>query len=97
MKAGDGEPRRWRKYLYYHFYDDGGEHNVSKHDGVSDKRYKLIHFYEDGVWELYDLAADKNELDNIYGKPGTEEITAQLKEKLVALQKQYGEEQFIAE
>ena len=49
------------------------------------------------MWELYDLTADKNELNNIYGQPGTEELTAQLKEKLVALQKLYGEEQFIAE
>ena len=59
--------------------------------------HKLIHFYEDNVWELFDLRADKHELNNIYGKPGTEEITALLKEKLVNLQKQYNEEEFIAQ
>ena len=60
-------------------------------------RYKLIHFYEDGVWELFDLENDRHELNNIYGQSGTEDIVAQLKEKLANLQKLYGEEQFIAE
>ena len=69
---------------------------MKRHLGVRTETHKLIHFYEDNVWELYDLRADKNELNNIYGQPGTEEVTAQLKEKLVVLQKQYGEEQFIA-
>ena len=63
---------------------------------VRTEQYKLIHFYEDNVWELYDLAADKNELNNIYGKPGTEAVTADLKAKLVKLQEQYGEQEFIA-
>ena len=86
-----------RDGIYYHYYEYPDEHAVKRHLGVRTERYKLIHFYEDGVWELYDLENDKHELNNIYGKPGTEEVTAQLKEKLIVLQKRYGEEQFIAE
>ena len=86
-----------RDGVYYHYYEYPDEHAVKRHLGVRTEQYKLIHFYEDGVWELYDLAADKHELNNIYGKPGTETVTAQLKEKLVKLQQQYGEQQFIAE
>ena len=86
-----------RDGIYYHYYEYPDEHAVKRHLGVRTERYKLIHFYEDGVWELFDLENDKHELNNIYGKPGTEEITAQLKDKLVVLQKRYGEEQFIAE
>ncbi|MDP4128824.1 MAG: sulfatase, partial [Bacteroidota bacterium] len=45
-------PGNWRKSLYYHYYDAGGEHNVAKHVGVRTDRYKLIWFYENNEWEL---------------------------------------------
>ena len=70
---------------------------VKKHYGVRTDRYKLIHFYDDvDVWELYDLENDPSEMDNIYGKEGTETITEQLKKRLAELQKQYGEEEYMA-
>ena len=94
LKGEEWEPTR--DGIYYHYYEYPDEHAVKRHLGVRTERYKLIHFYDDGVWELFDLENDKHELNNIYGKPGTEEITAQLKEKLVKLQQQYGEEKFIA-
>ena len=94
LKGEEWEPNR--DGVYYHYYEYPDEHAVKRHLGVRTETHKLIHFYEDGVWELYDLRADKHELNNIYGKPGTEDITALLKEKLVRLQKQYNEEQFIA-
>ena len=88
-----------RDALYYHYYEFPDEHAVRPHYGIRTEQYKLIHFYGDDYseWELFDLAADKNELNNIYGQSGTEDIVAQLKEKLANLQKLYGEEQFIAE
>ena len=33
-------------------------------------------------YELYDLQADPDELNNIYGKPGTEKVTKQLLKRL---------------
>lgn len=93
------EDEKWeagRDGIYYHYYEYPDEHAVKRHLGVRTEQYKLIHFYEDNVWELYDLAADKNELSNIYGKPGMEAVTADLKAKLVKLQEQYGEQEFIA-
>ena len=61
------EPKDWRQYLYYHYYDCPAEHNVSRHDGVSDGRYKLLHFYgKKGAYdELYDIKKDPNELHNV--------------------------------
>ncbi len=94
LEGEEWEPNR--DGVYYHYYEYPDEHAVKRHLGVRTERYKLIHFYEDGVWELFDLENDKHELNNIYGQPGTEEITAQLKEKLVKLQQQYGEQEFIA-
>lgn len=44
-----GQPvRKWRKNLYYHYYDYPNYHLVRKHDGVRTERYKLIHFYGKG-------------------------------------------------
>ena len=83
-------PEDWRDNLYYHFYEYPAEHAVKRHYGVRDDRYKLIHFYNDiDVWELYDLVEDPMEMNNLYGKPGTEEITARMKKKLKENQEKY--------
>ena len=87
----DGEtPQGWREYLYYHYYDYPAIHYVRRHDGVRDKRYKLIHFYgdqseKDGAVncdELYDLEADPGELHNLYGDPAYEETRERLQKRL---------------
>ncbi len=84
------KPADWRDALYYHFYEYPAEHMVKRHYGVRTDRYKLIHFYNDiDVWELYDLENDPTEMHNIYGQEGTEELTAQLKQRLFELQEQY--------
>ena len=87
-----------RDALYYHYFEYPAEHMVKRHNGIRTERYKLIHFYNDiDVWELYDLQNDPNEMNNIYGKEGTEELTKELKQQLAALQKRYGEEEYISE
>jgi arylsulfatase A-like enzyme len=87
-----------RDAIYYHFFEYPAEHMVKKHYGVRTDRYKLIHFYDDiDAWELYDLEKDPSEMNNIYGKEGTEAITTELKKRLVELQKEYGEEEYIAQ
>ncbi len=83
-------PADWRKSIYYHFYEYPAEHSVKRHYGVRNDRYKLIHFYNDiDRWELYDLQADPTEMHDIYGQPGTEEITAEMMQELNRLQKEY--------
>ena len=83
-------PKDWRKSLYYHFYEYPAEHAVCRHYGVRTERYKLMHFYNDiDSWELYDLQADPSEMHNLYGQPGTEEITNQLMDELERLQVLY--------
>lgn len=86
------QPTDWRKSLYYHFYEYPAEHAVRRHYGVRTERHKLIHFYDDiDCWELYDLQEDPSEMHNIYGQPGTETITASLKDELLKLQVQYND------
>lgn len=65
-------------------------HRIGPHRGVRTATHKLIHYYAEGdVWELFDLTADGNELNNIYGTPGTEQVTAELKAELEKLRQQY--------
>ena len=80
----------WRNSLYYHFYEYPAEHSVCRHFGVRNERYKLIRYYNDiHSWELFDLQEDPSEMNNIYGQPGTEEITQELKAELKRLQEYY--------
>ena len=64
-------PPDWRKSFYYHYYEDGGEHNVAKHYGIITDRYKLAHFYDvkPPYWELYDLQTDPHELRSVFDRP----------------------------
>ena len=89
LLKGEKAPE-WRNSLYYHFYEYPAEHSVCRHFGVRNDRYKLIHYYNDiDTWELFDLQEDPNEMNNLYGKPGTEEITQELKAELKRLQEYY--------
>ena len=88
LLKGD-HPLNWRKSVYYHYYDSGGEHNVAKHVGVRTDRYKLIWYYENNEWELYDLLNDKQELHNLYNNPKYAEIQNKLKEDLHQLEIKY--------
>ena len=84
------KPAKWRKSLYYHYYEYPAEHSVRRHYGVRTARYSLMHFYNDiDEWELFDLKKDPQQLHNLYGQPGTERITARLRKELVRLQEQY--------
>lgn len=82
--------KKWRKSLYYHYYEYPAEHMVKRHYGVRTERYKLMHFYNDiDRWELYDLQTDPTEMHNIYGRPGTEKITRDLLKEMKQLQEEY--------
>ena len=89
LLKGEKTPE-WRNSLYYHFYEYPAEHSVCRHFGVRNNRYKLIHYYNDiDTWELFDLQEDPSEMNNLYGKPGTEAITQKLKTELKRLQEYY--------
>jgi arylsulfatase A-like enzyme len=116
----NADSTRWRKDIYYHYYDYPAWHMVRKHDGVRNDRYKLIHFYGKGseraqaenkyqnmpgtseynafmgmlksgyigndpdidYYELYDLKADPNELNNVIDNPEYSKVKKDLLKKL---------------
>src|SRR5215204_4605950 len=74
--------------LYYHFYENQ-EHKVSKQIGVRTDRYKLIYFYENNEWELYDLKKDKSEMNNVYHEPGYKTVRQKMQKQLSQLTQEY--------
>ncbi|MEH6580873.1 MAG: sulfatase [Halioglobus sp.] len=87
LATGHGEA--WDRDLYYHFYENPGFHGVARHYGVRTERYKLIHYYQDSEWELFDLLEDPGDQVDLYGKAGYEAIQKDLKTRLKALRQRY--------
>lgn len=81
-------PADWRTSIYYHYYHEGA-YNLPRHDGVRTDRYKLISFYTDGNWELFDLEKDPQELKNVYNSPKYKDVVEKMKTELDKLRKQY--------
>ncbi len=101
--AGEDAPQADAVYYRYYEHDDIWHHAFA-HYGVRTERWKLIYFYNDGLglpgcgaaiyppeWELYDLEADPDELNNVYGCEGFEEKTAELRARLRELQTELGD------
>jgi arylsulfatase A-like enzyme len=82
-------PSDWRDALYYQYFEYPGWHMVRRHYGIRTKRHKLIHYYEIGEWELFDLESDPDELRSVYDDPAYQEIAEELKIRLDALRAQY--------
>jgi hypothetical protein len=81
-------PADWRTAMYYRYYHDPGHHDTRAHYGVRTATHKLIHYWSKGQWELFDLRADPAELRNLYGQPGQEAVTAELKATLARLREE---------
>ena len=85
----EGDYENQRESVYYHYYEWPIWHKVQPHYGIRTDRYKLMHFYYSmDEWELYDLEADPNEMNNIYSE-APKELIEELKKELNVLRKEY--------
>ncbi len=84
-------PPDWRASMYYRYYHDPGDHNTRGHYGVRTATHKLIYYWTKDQWELFDLVHDPLEVHNVYGQPGTERLTAELKAELARLKTSLGD------
>ena len=82
-------PGDWRDSMYYHYYEFPAVHMVARHTGVRTERYKLIHFYQNDDWELFDLKKDPKETQSVYGDPEYADVQKRLKQELDRLQRKY--------
>jgi arylsulfatase A-like enzyme len=83
-------PSDWRDAIYYQYFAFPDWHWVPRHYGVRTQDHKLIHYYEIGEWELFDLKADPNELKSAYADSAYQDVAARLKTRLGQLREQYG-------
>ncbi len=82
-------PDDWPRSHYYHYYEFPGAHSVRRHYGVRTQKHKLMHFYNLGEWEMYDLEKDPREMQSVYDDAGYADIQADLKAELTRLRAQY--------
>lgn len=97
-------PSGWQTSMYYRYWMHLAHHHVYAHYGVRTNRYKLIYYYADALgtagsiddpkepeWELFDLEADGNELNNVYAHPDYADVVVELTAELARLQEKVGD------
>ncbi|MAG55657.1 MAG: sulfatase [Planctomycetes bacterium] len=86
-----GQEVAWRQSIYYHYWEHPAVHQVNRHYGVRTDRYKLIHYYRLGEWELFDLQTDPDELRSVHESPEYASIRKELEAELIRLREHYGD------
>ncbi len=66
--ANAGDPN-WRKEWLYDYYEYPGFEDVRPHRGIRTETHKLMHFHTVDEWEMYDIANDPEEKNNLYNIP----------------------------
>jgi len=95
---GGKEPAGWKKGAYYRYWMHMAHHWNPSHFGIRTKTHKLIFYYgcdpkggnrTPPGWELYDLARDPHEVNNVYDDPAYAAVAVKLKAQLKALRAKY--------
>jgi arylsulfatase A-like enzyme len=83
-KAADSS---FRQEWFYEYFEWPNPEGVRPHNGIRTERYKLIHYVmEPQEFELYDLASDPGETQNLYGRPEYQTLQQDLWNRLQKLQ-----------
>ena len=75
--------------LYYAFYENPGEHNAPRHDGLRSGKYTLSYLWTSDEWMLFDNEKDPAQMHNVYNKPEYAEDTRKLTELYKQLRQTY--------
>ena len=81
-------PADWRTAMYYRYYHDPGDHNTRAHYGVRTATHKLIYYWKQDAWELFDLTTDPNEQRNLANDPASAAKLGELKLELARVKKE---------
>ena len=88
MPLLQNQDAKWRKDIYYHYYEAGG-HGVPAHYGIRGERYKLVHFPRSAEWNLIDLQEDPREMRSEHENPKHENTLREMKARLASLRRKY--------
>jgi arylsulfatase A-like enzyme len=88
----DRAPAEWRTSMYYRYYHDPGHHNTAAHYGVRTMTHKLIHYWKQNQWELFDLVHDPHEQHNLHGHRAHAKVQAALEAELQRLKRELRDE-----
>ena len=105
MLRGQAAPENWPTASYYRYWMHMAHHDNPAHLGIRTADHKLIYFYglpldAPGAkpeptpphWELYDLAKDPREMNNVIADPAYIDIRETLQSELLALQNRVGDQ-----
>ena len=100
----DPENTKGRDAIYYRYWLHMTHHYVPAHYGIRTKTHKLSFFYglpldskgampaaTPPYWEMYDLANDPFEMNNVYGSEKSTAEKAKLKKQLSDLKREIGD------
>jgi arylsulfatase A-like enzyme len=96
-------PADWRSSIYYRYYHDPGHHDTRAHVGVRTSTRKLIHYWKQDAWELFDLVADPHEQHNLLhgdaaaSSPQVAAVFAEMKAELERLRTLYRDDDLYAD
>ncbi len=96
-------PADWRTSVYYRYYHDPGHHNTAAHLGVRTATHKLIYYWKQNAYEMFDLTKDPTEQRNLLfsptdaNKPEIASKFAELKAEIARLQKEYKDDGLYAD
>jgi arylsulfatase A-like enzyme len=88
-------PADWRTSVYYRYYHDPGDHNTAAHLGVRTATHKLVHYWKEDAYEMFDLTQDPTEHRNLLYDDGAKKDPAiaakfaELKTELTHLKREY--------
>ncbi|MCZ6672459.1 MAG: sulfatase [Verrucomicrobia bacterium] len=95
------EPVGWKDAAYYRYWMHMAHHDNPGEMAIRTKTHKLIYFYGCDYkgakqtppgWELYDLARDPHELNNVYDHPAYAQVRDGLKAKFAQLRQDIGDD-----
>lgn len=89
------KPAEWRTSIYYRYYHDPGHHNTHAHLGVRTATHKLVYYWKQNAYEMFDLTKDPDEQHNLLfspaeaSQPAIAAKFAELKAEIARLQKEF--------
>ncbi len=83
-----------RDVVYGHFYESNDpDHKVPRYVAVCTSRHKLIYYYDLQEWELFDLAQDAAETQNLWPDGVSRAVRVELLNRLTSQQRVLREDQ----